>query len=122
VNVGKLTLSSDVAATVVQMDFTRFFDSSNVSKDLWPWLVVTQLVQCITIITSCIPYMRPLLDALPSGMFMSDEIRRKDRNGGTQGNSYVRVDDYGYVLKSTTSAREGAASRSAANSTTSNTR
>ncbi|KAJ4287815.1 hypothetical protein N0V90_012519 [Kalmusia sp. IMI 367209] len=76
--------------------------------------------KCITIITSCIPYMRPLLDALPSGMLMSDEMRRKDRVAGPKDSTYVRMADYGYVLKSTTSGREAGASRSAANSTTSN--
>jgi hypothetical protein len=82
--------------------------------------LVTQLVQCITIISSCIPYMRPLLDALPSGMLMSDEIRRKDRVAGPQNSAYVRMENYGYVLKSTASGREGGTSRSAANSTISN--
>ena len=41
---------------------------------------MTQVVQCITIATSCVPYLRPLLKAYPSGMFKNDDARRKGTN------------------------------------------
>jgi hypothetical protein len=38
---------------------------------------VTQIIECITILTSCVPYLRPLLESLPSGLYASDELRRR---------------------------------------------
>ena len=38
---------------------------------------MTQVIQCITIITSCVPYLRSLLEHVPSGMYSADELRRK---------------------------------------------
>jgi hypothetical protein len=59
---------------------------------------MAQITQCITIITSCVPYLRPLLESLPTGMFMSDEIRRRGAAyAGAQ--HYVKTPDFGYVLQ-----------------------
>jgi hypothetical protein len=53
------------------------FNSTNPTRDLWKWTMITQIIECITILTSCVPYLRPLLESLPSGMYGSDEIRRR---------------------------------------------
>jgi hypothetical protein len=39
-----------------------------------------QVLQCVTIISACVPYLRPFLEAFPSGMLQSDEIRRRGLN------------------------------------------
>ena len=70
-------LNSDIAAMATQLAYTGNFDSPNPTLALWPWALVGQLAQTISIITSSIPYLRPFLEAFPSGMFMSDEIRRR---------------------------------------------
>jgi hypothetical protein len=44
---------------------------------MWEFVMSTQIVQCVTIVTSCIPYLRGLLESLPSGMYLSDELRRR---------------------------------------------
>jgi len=51
--------------------------SSNPTRDLWKWTLLTQIIECITILTSCVPYLRPLLESLPSGMYGADEFRRR---------------------------------------------
>ncbi|KAI4142568.1 MAG: hypothetical protein LQ340_007302 [Diploschistes diacapsis] len=71
------TLVLDIGASVVLLAFTSEFDSPNVTVDLFAWVLITQIVQCVTITTSCIPYLRPLLKAYPSGMFKNDDVRRK---------------------------------------------
>lgn len=38
---------------------------------------MTQVIECTTILTSCVPYLRPLLESIPSGLYGSDEIRRR---------------------------------------------
>lgn len=67
----------DIALTVVQLTYTSAFHSSDITLHLWKWTLCTQIVQCLTIITSCVPYLRPLLEGMQSGMYMSDELRRR---------------------------------------------
>lgn len=69
--------SLDVIATAVQIAYLHGFASENPTQDLWKWTLLTQIVACITILTSCVPYLRPLLESLPSGLYASDELRRR---------------------------------------------
>ncbi|KAH7359538.1 hypothetical protein BKA66DRAFT_500717 [Pyrenochaeta sp. MPI-SDFR-AT-0127] len=67
----------DIIATAVQMVYVSDFGSRNPTRDLWKWTLVAQIIECITILTSCVPYLRPLLESLPSGLYGSDELRRR---------------------------------------------
>ncbi|KAF2035185.1 hypothetical protein EK21DRAFT_54871 [Setomelanomma holmii] len=69
--------SFDIIATAVQMAYLRGFWSRDPTRDLWQWTLITQIIECITILTSCVPYLRPLLESLPSGLYGSDELRRR---------------------------------------------
>lgn len=73
--------------TVVQLIYTSAFHSPDITLHLWKWTLCTQIAQCITIITSCVPYLRPLLEGMQSGMYMSDELRRR---------GIMAADDSGY--------------------------
>ncbi|KAJ4313024.1 hypothetical protein N0V94_007151 [Neodidymelliopsis sp. IMI 364377] len=70
-------LAGDIIATAVQLAYIRGFLSPNQTRDLWKWTLITQIIECITILTSCVPYLRPLLESIPSGLYGSDEIRRR---------------------------------------------
>lgn len=83
---------------MVQLTYTRAFRSAEFTAELWPWVLISQVVQCITIITSCIPYLRPLLESFPSGMFMSDELSRKGTIHASS-HGYVRTPDRSYILR-----------------------
>lgn len=80
-----------MAAISVQIKYAKLWESSTPSEDLWPWILMTQVIQFVTIISACVPYLRPLLTSYPSGMFMNDEIRRK-RSKGTYGSSREDTD------------------------------
>ncbi|KAF1913211.1 hypothetical protein BDU57DRAFT_457023 [Ampelomyces quisqualis] len=69
--------SLDIIATAIQTAYLYGFSSSNPTRDLWKWTLVTQIIECVTILTSCVPYLRPLLESLPSGLYASDELRRR---------------------------------------------
>lgn len=45
--------------------------------DLWPASISTQAVQCLSIITTCIPYLKPFLTSLESGLYRADDLRRR---------------------------------------------
>lgn len=40
--------------------------------DLWTLVLVTQVVQAFSIITACVPYLKPFLEALETGMIRAD--------------------------------------------------
>ncbi|KAL6155154.1 hypothetical protein ACJQWK_00761 [Exserohilum turcicum] len=69
--------SLDIVATSVQMLYLSGFSSANPTWHLWKWTLLAQIIQCITIITSCVPYIRPLLESVPSGLYASDDLRRR---------------------------------------------
>lgn len=96
----KLTSCSDIIATAVQFAYLDGFTSENPTRDLWKWTLVTQVVECTTILTSCIPYLRPVFESLPSGLYGSDEIRRR---GTPSELGYSRNKSGSYQLGSTNS-------------------
>jgi hypothetical protein len=105
----KLTEVRDVVATAIQMAYIDGFSSANPTRDLWKWTLVTQIIECITILTSCVPYLRPLLESIPSGLYGSDEIRRR---GTPSEVGYSRRKGGSYQLSSTDSKTEGTSPRS----------
>ena len=104
-----LTDRRDIVATAVQMAYIGGFSSSNPTRDLWKWTLMTQIIECITILTSCVPYLRPLLESIPSGLYGSDELRRRDNTSDV---GYSRKNGGSYQLSSADSKTEGASSRS----------
>ena len=82
------------------MAYLGGFTSLNPTRDLWEWTLVTQIIECITILTSCVPYLRPLLESVPSGLYGSDELRRR---GTSSEHGYSRSKSGSYQLSSTAS-------------------
>jgi len=66
-----------VAAVIVQL---VIWNSSNrledLSFDLWEPTVVTQIVVMLSIVTACIPYLKPLYLSFETGMLRSDDLLR----------------------------------------------
>ncbi|KAK7187760.1 hypothetical protein PSPO01_05962 [Paraphaeosphaeria sporulosa] len=69
--------SLDIIATAIQLAYTPAFNDPNITRALWKWTLTAQVIECVTIITSCVPYLRPLLESLPTGMYGADEYRRR---------------------------------------------
>ncbi|MCJ1233180.1 hypothetical protein MMC14_001135 [Varicellaria rhodocarpa] len=76
--------SIDIVATATQLRYTSAFNSSDFTKTLWPFVLITQIIQCTTIITSCVPYLRPFIDAFPPDIFTSKKTRRRENTSGTR--------------------------------------
>jgi hypothetical protein len=72
-----LIRNSDIIATAIQLAYTPAFNDPNTTRALWKWTLTAQVIECVTILTSCVPYLRPLLESLPSGMYGADEFRRR---------------------------------------------
>ncbi|KAF2197263.1 hypothetical protein GQ43DRAFT_496554 [Delitschia confertaspora ATCC 74209] len=108
--------SLDIIATGIQLAYADAFNSPNHTRALWKWTLTTQIIQCITIVTSCIPYLRPLLESIPSGMYGADELRRR---GTPSFLGYSKGKDGNYKL-SDVSTSSGRSARSHVNGTRKN--
>ncbi|KAL9118548.1 MAG: hypothetical protein Q9187_004904 [Circinaria calcarea] len=74
-----------IAAVAAQLAFfNRATSSNDPTFTIWPMVICAQLVQSLSIVTACIPYLKPFLQSLESGMIRSDDLRRRGMNGTPQ--------------------------------------
>ncbi|KAM3071210.1 hypothetical protein ACMFMG_008802 [Clarireedia jacksonii] len=64
--------------------------------DPWPASISTQVVQSLSIVTACFPYLKPFLASLESGLMRADDLRRR---GNTT------IDDYNIYNSGGSSSR-----------------
>lgn len=85
-NISKLNyanLSSVTPAIAVQIYFTNTaISSSNHTFSFWEASISIQLVQCLTILTVCIPNFKPFMDSIESGQIRIDDLRRQAQSSG----------------------------------------
>lgn len=75
-------LNSVLAPIFAELYFrnTASSTSPNRTFDQWTVVVCSLLVQCLSIVTACQPYLKPFFISLESGMIRVDDTRRR---GGT---------------------------------------
>ncbi|KAJ5287975.1 hypothetical protein N7478_003661 [Penicillium angulare] len=66
----------DIAVTGVQLSYTEAFSSRGcaLQLDIWPWVMCSQVLQTVTIVSACMPHLRDFLESFPSGMFRLTEM------------------------------------------------
>ncbi|KAI4237155.1 MAG: hypothetical protein LQ349_002048 [Xanthoria aureola] len=73
-----------IVAVIAQLAyFNSAISSKDVTYQLWSEIVCTQVTQSLGIITACVPYLRPFLQNLQSGMVRRDDFRGTRRTGYT---------------------------------------
>ena len=73
-----LTCDSVITAVVCQMVYlNRIKHSSDLTFEIWPVTLCTQVVQCLSILTTCLVYLRPFLDSLETGFIQIGDLRRQ---------------------------------------------
>ncbi|TVY16638.1 hypothetical protein LARI1_G003867, partial [Lachnellula arida] len=81
-----------VAAVIFQMIATnQQINSSDATFDYSIVAISMSISGCLAIVTACIPYLKPFMDGLESGMIRSDDLHR--RHGDV---SASRVSKYGH--------------------------
>ncbi|OAQ64781.1 hypothetical protein VFPPC_06008 [Pochonia chlamydosporia 170] len=58
--------------------------------DMWEWSIIMAVVQCLSILTICIPNLKPFLDSLQSGQIRIDDLRRQGKSSSNGYGSYQR--------------------------------
>ena len=75
----ELTYSRVVIAAAIRIAYLA--KESNSGNDLtlkaWPATLCALIVESLSVIAACIPYLEPFLDSLESGMMNNDQLRRE---------------------------------------------
>ena len=91
-----------IAAAIAQLLYLhRASGSEDFTYRVWPAVLCNQLVQNLGIITACIPYIKPFLESLESGMIRTDDLRRR---GVTAAYGYTSDNSRPHGSASTSSA------------------
>jgi hypothetical protein len=85
-----LTMSpSVVAAAIIEIVYVRrLVYDENFLNNVWPTVMLMGIVQVASIMTACIPFLKPFLMSLESGFLRADHIpNKKDSQSQTQSRS-----------------------------------
>ncbi|KAH7137005.1 hypothetical protein B0J13DRAFT_677762, partial [Dactylonectria estremocensis] len=69
--------------------YKHAIDSNNPIFSMWKPTVIIQVIQCLSVMATCIPYLKPFMDSLNSGQMKAGELP------GTGSNSRSRSGGYG---------------------------
>lgn len=82
-----------LAAIIVQLYYVnRARDSKDETFATWPTILSAESVQSLSIITACVPCMKPFFESLESGMLRNDDLRRRGIRGINGYGSHVLSD------------------------------
>ena len=77
-----LICNSVIIAAICQMVYLNRLDASDdLTFDVWRVTLCTQIVQCMSILTTCLVYLRPFLDSLETGFIQVGDLRRQQVSG-----------------------------------------
>ena len=60
--------------------------TSDATFDYWPLVITAEVIQCLAIVTACIPYLKPFMESMESGLIRADDLRRRGVHGSSLGN------------------------------------
>ncbi|RAH50649.1 uncharacterized protein BO95DRAFT_459129 [Aspergillus brunneoviolaceus CBS 621.78] len=67
----------DILVSAVQLHYVHGFDPSpSLPVALYPWMLCGQVLQTVTIVAACVPYLREFLESFPSGMLKPAGVER----------------------------------------------
>jgi len=76
-----------IFAIIAQLVFLdRAYSSQDFTLQIWPYVLCTESVQTLSLITACIPYLKPFLDSLQAGALRTDSAKTREY-GSTFGQS-----------------------------------
>lgn len=91
-----LTLGRVIIAAICQLVYSRhIYNSTNPTSDIWKAALCGQVVQNLSVVTSCVPYLKPFYLGLESGLMQSnDPLRTNSRKFMS---AYTYSDAYAYA-------------------------
>ena len=76
---------------------------------IWPVTLCAQAVQCLSIVSFCFLYLKPLFEALDTGFIRTDELRRKGQHNqeGSYNLSTLRSAEHIQAVQTLATLTEG---------------
>ena len=102
-----------MAAIICQLVYLNRIENSNdLTFDIWRVTVCIQVIQSLSIIASCVFYMKPFLDSLETGFVQVGDLRRKQLSGfgyspGNRSKNSWRIFSRGGLKMSLSRSRPG---------------
>lgn len=81
--------------------YKRALDSKHPIFDMWQPTIIIQVIQCMSVMATCIPYLKPFMDSLQSGQMNASEITGT-RTAGSYGRSRSGYTSQGSGLRGNT--------------------
>ena len=74
----ELTYRRVVSAAIVRIVYlTKISNTGDLTLEAWPTALCALIEESLSVIAACIPYLKPFLDSLESGMMNNDKLRRE---------------------------------------------
>lgn len=71
-----------MAAIVVQLVYAnRALGRQDLTHSTWQLVLSTQFVQNLSVVTACVPSLKPFFDSLETGFMRNDDLRRQHSEG-----------------------------------------
>ena len=77
-----------IAAQLVVLNRTSY--TTDRTSGFWAIAVTNHFVQCLTIVATCVPYLKPFFENLQSGVMRNDELEHRSNAGTYYGYGYGR--------------------------------
>ena len=84
-----------MVALVTQVAYVKQSYRVDFTFESFPYIVCTQTVQALSVITACVPYLQPFLESLNTGLLWNGDIQRQGQSSDlyrSQGLSIHRRD------------------------------
>lgn len=62
------------AASVQLVIFSRVYSNPNTTNTIWVPILLNQVTRCLSLITACIPYLKPFMESLESGVVRVEDV------------------------------------------------
>lgn len=76
-----LTACSVIVSTIIDITYLRQeLSARDTTFDAWAAVLCADITQNISIITACVPYLKPFFTSLQSGMIRADDLKRRGQD------------------------------------------
>ena len=83
--------TSVIVALATQISYLKQSFRSDFTFDSFPYIICTQTVQALCVITACVPYLQPLLESLNTGLLWNGDIQRQGQLSNLYGSQLPSI-------------------------------
>ncbi|KAI1212025.1 uncharacterized protein F4807DRAFT_417310 [Annulohypoxylon truncatum] len=93
-----LTRAFVIAAAIAQLVvFYKAYSDPNVTRSMWLPVILNQVVICVSILTACLPFLKPFMENLHSGIVRVENVvadSQEELSHGRTGSTLLTLSDF----------------------------